>query len=1140
MEDYRRSRSESTGKHPPRRLPARINISHVCAIACFMLFASYATAQLNVGRISGFVRDASGAFVAGAGVTLTDEATGWSTHVTSNESGYWQAPNLNPAYYTVSIEATGFKKYTETKVKLDALSEASVNATLELGALTESVEVVGSAARVQSDSAQVGRVIEARQIADLTLNGRNPILLQMLKPGVRGSSIDQFIPDNLGTGGVSINGGADPTVTIDGALASPRTRGQGMLGVLNADAVEEMQVLTANYAAEYGRSTNGRVVFVTKGGGRAFHGALWEYFRNNALDANTWSRNNNSDPKISGGPAPVRYNQPGFTVGGPVFIPGKFNVQREKLFFFWGEEWIRWRQYGSATATVPTPLMRTGDFSELLNPGNPFFNTVRTVNDPLTNQPFPNNVIPKTRLSPNGLAMLNIYPLPTPGFQQGASNYTDFRPNPRDTRKDTIRMDYNVSSTHRLSFRGDHFGWVSVDAFSGSFFLAPTSWNRPNYTSILNLTSTLSPTVVNEASFSANVDRVSTEIYALAPYQRSRYGINFPYVFPLSVKDVDAFPNVSTSGFTSISRSSYPSRSAGPIYTWSDNLTKLAGNHTFKFGAFIEHSGQNDRDQGCPQSGQFSFLDTGTPTTTRVAIANEAMGIFNSYSECGAKTYEPSRATMLDLFAQDGWKVTPKLKLEYGLRWMYWPFWKPIWGNESQFNPRFFDFNNMAVVDPKTGVILSGDRYNGLVLPGNGWPKAAIGRVEAASDPSLNRLFHDLPAGFFPTPLALFDPRFGIAFALNSKTAIRTAFGMFHQRDNVSAWPQAPFQTTIGINNGNVDNPAGGISPTYPLTSSRNKDPFWKIGTALNWNFTIQREIPGKSTIEIAYVARRAYHSGGPDGHTININQLPLGTVQANPGINPDALRPYRGWGYIRDAGVPQDASYHSLQVALERRFSSGLGFNVAYTWSKSIDNAESPLPNAFNDKQSRGLSSFDTPQILIINYVYEIPLLKNNKSLVGRLAGGWELSGVNQFQSGTPFSITYSTDYAGVGTGSGNQHWNVNGDPHLADPKFSNSLSDQNFYFNPKVFSAPANATWGNSGRDILRGPGMIAWDAGMRKNFRVTERMRIQFRTEAYNLLNHPNWSSPSSGPTSSSFGRVSSKSGNRTLQLALRFEY
>jgi hypothetical protein len=1141
MQCYRQAGSERARTRPSGSVLVRIILTRLWAMACaVLLLTSSGLAQLNRGQISGFVKDASSAFVANAGITLTEEATSWTTRVSSNESGYWRAPNLPPGYYTVSIEANGFKKYTETKVKLDALSEVSVNATLELGAVTESIEVVGSVARVQADSAQVGRVIESRQIADLTLNGRNPILLQMLKPGVRGSSIDQFIPDNLGTGGVSINGGADPTVTIDGALASPRTRGQGMLGVLNADAVEEMQVLTANYAAEYGRSTNGRVVFVTKGGGRSFHGSLWEYFRNDALDSNTWARNNNADPKISKGPAPLRFNQPGFTLSGPVFIPNVFNQQRDKLFFFWGEEWIRWRQYGTATATVPTQLMRHGDFSELLNPSNPFFSSARTVYDPLVNQPFPNNVIPESRLSPNGTAMLGVYPLPTPGFQQGSANFTDFRPNPRDTRKDTIRVDYNLHSMHRLSFRGDHFSWVSVDAFSGSFFLAPTSWKRPNYTSILNLTSTLSPTLINEASFSANVDRVITTIYEEAPYQRSLYGINYPYVFPLSVKDVDAFPNVSTTGFTSITRPSYPSKSAGPIFTWSDNVTKVSGNHTFKFGMFLEHSGQNDRDQGCPQSGQFTFQDTGTPMTTGVAIANEALGIFNSYSECGAKTYEPTRATMLDLFAQDGWKVTPNLKLEYGLRWMYWPFWKPLWGNEAQFNPKYFDRNNMAVVDPKTGVIVSGDRYNGLVFPGSGWPKEAIGRVAVASDPSFDRLFHDLPPGFIPTPRDVFDPRFGIAYSVNSKTVVRTAFGMFHQRDNVSAWPQAPFQTTIGINNGNVDYPAGGSSPVYPFTSSRNKNPDWKIGTALNWNFTVQRELPGGSTIEVAYVGRRAYHSGGPDGHQININQLPLGTVQANPGINPDALRPYRGWGYIRYAGVPQDSHYHSLQVAYERRFNAGLGFNVAYTWSKSIDNAENPLPNAFDDRQSRGLSSFDTPHILIINYVYEIPLLRNNKGMLGKLAGGWELSGVNQFQSGTPSSVTYTTDYAGVGTGSGNQHWNLVGDPHVSNPKFSDSLNDQNYYFNPLAFAAPAAGTWGNAGRNILRGPGIIAWDLGVRKNFRITERTRIQFRTEAYNLLNHPNWSSPDVGPTSRSFGRVSAKSGNRTLQLALRFEF
>jgi len=1126
---------------------------YITALVALLLLGSAAMAQLDRGQITGFVTDSTGAAVVGASLTVTNEATGQSIDVVAGNDGYYRATNLAPGYYTVELELTGFKKFTQSRIKVDAASVATADITLELGAVTESVEVVASTSQVQSETAQVGRVIEARQIADMTLMGRNPILLALLKPGVQGGSISAFNPDSLTTGNYSINGSRreENLVTIDGAIAVRTRANAAMLGTMNVDTVQEIQVLTADYSAEYGRSSGGQIRFVTKSGGKEFHGSLWEFFRNNKLDANSWTRNRSGDPEISSGPAPFRFNQFGYAIGGPVYIPGKFNTNRDKAFFFWSQEWIRWRRYQTHTATVPSAAMRTGDFSELLNPSNPYFNKVRTVKDPDSGAPFPDNIIPSSRLSPNGIGLLNTYPLPTPGFQLGTSNWISAGAEPRDTRKSTVKVDYYLSNKHNISMRATFFEFHQKEPFRGTFDRVRRIFDRPNRTSIISLTSTFSPTLINELSFSANVDRVFMPIEYMS---RTKFGINYPYIYP-GTKDVDdKIPTIAISNFSTMDGGPYPASSTGPIFTWSDKVTKILGDHTIKFGVFIERSGENDRDQinvqaSVPgasnnQNGKFTFKDSGHPMATGLAIANAALGVFDTYAEISRRAYTPYRATGFDAFIQDSWKVVPSVTVEYGVRYQLWPRWYSLWNNIASFEPDYYDPANRAVVDPKGGYILSGDRYNGVVLPGDGWPKAAIGRVDAASNPEFDRLFHGLPRGFSKTHKNVFAPRLGIAIKVNDKTAIRTGAGMFHNRTgplgSVLLGGNPPIQEMVGVTYGFADDPSGigGTKREFPFMMTA-QDPIYKLPTAWNWNFAIQREIPGAITVEAAYVGRRGYYIT----RERNINSLLPGTLQANPGVNPDALRPYHGMGIVRLSENTGSAHYHGFQLQVERRFTSGLGFGLSYTWSKNIDTASSwrdVLFNAYDDHGYRAISSNDRPHILIINYIYELPFLKNNTSAFGKVLGGWELSGVTQFQSGAPLSVWRSKDVAGVGPGNGNQPWDVNGNPIIprGERAFSESNADQNFWFDPSVFSEPAKGTFGNAGRNILRGPGFQTWTLGIRKNFPVTETTRFQFRCEIFNFPNHPNWNNPNTNPTSGSFGRVQTKSAERQIQLALKF--
>ncbi|MBI1791806.1 MAG: TonB-dependent receptor [Acidobacteria bacterium] len=1105
--------------------------------------------QFDSGQISGFVRDPSQAVITGAAVTATNEGNGQQQKTTSNANGYFVFPNLPVGNYTVSAEVQGFKKSSQTGVILNSAAKVNIDLLMAVGQLSESVEVRASTSQVQTETAQVGRVVETKQIQDLTLNGRNPIFLALLKPGVLGGSIGAFQPDDVTNGGFSINGGrADEyVVMVDGAVAT-RTRSSGsMLGAQDVDSIQEVQILTANYNAEYGRSSAGQIRFITKSGTRELHGDLVENFRNSALDANTWTRNLSPDPSQNGGPAPFRFNQFGWDIGGPVFVPGKLNRDRSKLFFFWAEEWIKRRSDDTGTGTVPSLAMRNGDLSELLNAANPFFRRVRTVNDPTTGRPFPGNIIPADRISPNGRALLRSYPQPVPGFQQGTSNWIGVFAHPSDTRKDTVKIDAMVSDKHRLTFRGTHIPWTFKSPFEGDMAMFQALWSRPNRTAALALTSTFSPTFINESTFSVNSDGLGSIYYnpeCGARCERRTYGINYPYIFPGTKWFDQKLPSLSVDGLSGISLSPYPGTWSGFVYAWSNNTTKILGNHTLKFGVFVERSGQNDHIQFTTatapatfnENGQFRFLDTGNPNTTGLAIGNALLGAFNDYSELGGKPITPWVATAFDWFAQDSWKASRKLTLEYGVRHSIWPPWHSRWNSLAEFHPNFYDPAKAPVIDRAGGFIVSGDRYNGIVLPGCGLPNAEGNRFPALHTGEFDRLFHCLPEGLAETHWLVFQPRLGAAYALTSKTALRAGLGMFANRTMVNRdtalGGNAPFQPQQTVINGIADAPAGATKRDFPFTMTI-QDPVFKVPTGWNWNATVQRELPWSTTVEVAYVGRRGLHNQ----RKRNINQLLPGSVQANPGVNPNFLRPYRGFGILQIAENSGLSQYHGMQVSLERRFSTGIQFGVAYTLSKLTDNASSltdVIPNAYNDQDYYGLSDLDRKHALIVNYIYELPFLKGGSGIARRVLGNWEISGISQWQSGAPFSVRQGTDYAGVGAGSGNQFWNLSGNPNLEPTGFTDSA----IWFNKDAFTQPSAGTFGKQPRNLLRSPGFRNWDMGLRKNFPTLEGQKLQLRFEVFNILNHPNWGGANSNPTSGSFGRVTSKGGNRTLQLALKY--
>ena len=1117
-------------------------------------------AQADTAQLSGYVRDASGSVIPGATVVITNEATGVAREVQSNENGYYVVSALPPAYYTVAVEAEGFKRGVQTNNKLDANLASQVDVVLEVGAITESIEVRAQAVQLQSETATVGRLVEETQIKNITLNGRNPLFLAMLKPGVTRSGSLAGFSFGLTSGGFSINGSRsqDNIISMDGAV-NMRTRSNGTsVGVADLETVQEMQILTANYNAEYGRSSAGQIRFVTKSGSQDFHGSFYEYFRNEKLDANSWSRNRSGLDREA-----RKFNQFGYVLSGPVYIPGKWNSDKNKLFWLWSQEWVRFRREVTSIRTVPSLAMREGDFSELLG-DNAFFGNPQVVRDPVTGDPFPNNVISADRLSKNGLGMLAAYPLPTPGFQQGSDNFIQTRPQPTDQRKDTVSIDYNPTQSHAFRFRLQNYGLFEPEAFRGGTDRAVRTIDRPNRTYTLNHIWTASPTWINEFLASVSYDRVYLEVPVTPRLDRSTYGIDYPYVFS-EPKEIDIkIPTIAISNFVTVDGGPYPASSSGPIYQLSNNVTKIFGNHTFKFGGRFERAGQNDFDQinvsGVPggtnnQNGRFQYTDDrlGAPSTG-LAIANAAMGLFTRYAEIGPRAYTPYRSLMGEFFVQDSWKATQKLRIELGLRYsLLTPYYYSVWRNMAVFDPNSYDPNNAAVLDPATGNVLSGNRYNGVVIPGDGFKDD--GRVPISQTGEFDHLFNGGPKYWGQVQKKNFQPRIGIAYRIGEKSVLRSGFGRYYARpgvaDNIFLGGNPPFQPMASISTGLADNPGGGEAVGFPQFFMTN-DPVYKIPSSIMWNATFQREIGFNTLIEAGYVGRVGSHLE----RVRDLNQNPVGTMLRpdviENDLNPDFLRPYKGFANIIQGENAARSEYNGLQLSANRRFNEGLSFGVAYTYGKSVDNADGRrdrIYNNYDDSNFWGPSDFDIRQSLVTNFVWELPFFQN-PGLARSILGGWTVSGVVQFQTGRPRTIELGVDYAGIGEAI-SQPWEVLENPRLSrgDRGFSEGAGNDDVYFfstndstGRTIFTPPAPGTFSQTQNrnQWIRDPGFQNWNLGVFKQFQITERQSVSFRGEFFNLPNHPNLSGPQLNPTNSNFGRVTAKNSERNVQLSLRYSF
>ncbi|GAC1419896.1 MAG: hypothetical protein NVSMB62_13210 [Acidobacteriaceae bacterium] len=1139
----------------------KLNRIHICGLAVFLasLFAADAPmrAQSDSSSISGTVTDPSGALLPNARIIIHANATNADRTVTSDASGGFIVTTLPSGDYRIRAEAPGFEITTINDVHLDPNIGRRVDITMKIGDATAEVNVEAGVNAVQTESASVGQLVTEQQVKSIQLNGRNPLYLSQLEPGVvRGNSMAafSFALDN----GINVNGARsqESLLTFDGA-PMVRTRSNGTsVGVADVDSTSQVQILTTSYPAEYGRTSGGQIRIIPKSGTSTLHGSIFEYFRNNALNANTWSRNFSHLPRSA-----FRYNQFGWNVNGPVFIPGHFNKDRKTLFFLLGQEYVRYNHDDTAQQKVPTALMRKGNFSELLGT-NIFYGAPVQLVDPNTGAAYTNNVIPSGQLSPNGIALLSAYP--AANTSAPSYNWIDSALYTEKQRKDTIVLDFVPLEAHHFRFTLLNYNYNDYEPHFGNFNLNPRIFTRPNQIGVFHYNWTISPSTVNEFVVSAAADHVNIGIdTSLGRYDRTKYGINYPYLYSGASKTLpNKIPTVRMANFGTLDGGPYPSRSGGMVYDIVDNITKAWGKHTLKIGGLWEYAGENNFDQisvdntrpGTTnnQNGLFLFTDrriTGTQTTG-AAIANTALGLFDTYGEIGQRSYTLFRGNMFEGFAQDQWRATSKLVLEMGVRYSVMMPYHATWGNQSFFSQKDWNPALAPTVDPKTGFITGGDPLNGVVIPGNGFPSSAKGHVsDAILSNGYARLFRGYDSNYHPTVYTNIQPRFGFAYQMEPGTVLRAGVGRYVQRlgisDVVQVGGNPPFQPSSTVTRGSVDAPGGvGLNSTPNALTSQRYD--YPSPEAYGWNVTFEHDFTNVATFTMSYVGRRGIHLE----QLGNVNQLQPGTVQANPTVsNADALRPYRGYSTILEAQNLGGAKYHSLQANLKRRLTNNLLFGLAYTWSKSLDYGSSNgtvVPNVYDIGINYGPSDFDTRHVMVFNYVWDIPYATHASNLFERATlGGWQFSGIMQAQSGRPLGISNGNDRAGVGPGSGNQYWVQTRQPKLPH-QFAGTGTAQ-WFESAAYVQAPLGTFAPRGSRNNVYGPGFNSFNAALQKSMHFVpghENQALVFKAEAFNYLNHPSLSNPDTNPTSGTFGRVTQKgttyTSDRQYQFSLRYAF
>ncbi len=1148
--------------------------------------------QTTSGSIAGSVRDPQDAAVINAAVTITEQDKGVTFATVTGPEGRFVFPQLLPGRYAVTVESPGFRKAERRDIVLLANDKITVgDLRLEVGAVTEVVEVSAVAAQLKTESSERSEAIVGTQLQNIAVNSRSYLQLAGLAPGIVSTA-------NLTTGGVgglaniSANGQRfdHNNLTLDG-IGNVDTGANGsQMASLSLDSVQEFKILTSNYQAEYGRSSGAQISVVTRSGTSDFHGSAYLFHRHEGLNANNWKNNRDGLPRNL-----FRFNDPGYTVGGPIFLPGKFNRNRDKLFFFFSQEFQeQLRPQARRDATFPTELERRGDFSQSVDRNNNPFPYIR---DPLIGLPcsasngsgcFPGGRIPESRLYAPGVAILKHYPLPNAPGNVGF-NFRSQLPDSYPRRETLLRGDWNLSSKWKLYSRYLH-NKDGVTSAYGSFVLGsgyplvPITDIRPGYNWSVSATATLSPTMTNEATFGIAHNQI--DINAVNDgLTRAKTGINIPMLYPNAVQK-DYIPRFSYAG-TRIGNEQRFGTNNAPFYNynttlhWIDNFTKVWNGHVFKAGIALERS-RKDQTSFANSNGEINFGDSSSnPLDTGFGFANMALGIYTSFNQAAGYFTGQYRYTNVEWYIQDQWKATRRLTFDYGLRF-YWI--QPQFDAAlltSTFLPERYDArqavrlyrpagtpSNPSAVDPVTGQTAPATAI-GRIVPNSG--NLTDGIAQAGKDVSkylmLNRGVH-------------YSPRFGFAYDLtgSQRFVIRAGSAITYDRfqgnevfDMITNPPTTFAPTLVNGYLKDVDARTALLAPFDLHAFDYNGH----VPTTYSYSFGVQSRLPYDLVLDVAYVGSLSRH----ELERLNINAVPYGatflpqnqdptkssSTLGSAALDANFLRPYPGYANINVHQMGGTSNYNSMQTALNRRFARGLFFGFNWTWSRALgttsDRGNFHRIDEFTRYANYGPLTFDRHHTVNIFYTYDLPSIVKSKGLLHRLVDGWQVSGATLFQSGAPYDVGFNIP--GIGnqnlTGSYTEGTRIG---LVGNPRNGTSDSPYN-RLNPAAFTLPRVGSRGlETPVRYLRGPGINNTNFSLQKSFSFAENARLELRADAFNVFNHTQFSGINSTlnftsltnatPTNlylrpdgsvnniNGFGTVSGARDPRIMQLVVRVQF
>jgi hypothetical protein len=1096
--------------HTKRRFFASLCSFFVALMFCTIV----ANGQTITGRISGTVKDTSSAILPGVTVAITNEATQITRTAMTDEEGFYVITNLPPGDYTVAVEHGGFKKVLKKGNVLVADGRVTVDATLEAGQVSETITVTSAAGEtVNTTSGEIARVVDGAQVVDMALNGRNFLQLATLIPGVPLLNFDAIEQTTDAGGAIAVNGsrGDSNNLTVDGGFNLLKANNSAPSNNVGVDFIQEIKIQTTNFSAEHGRQSGAAINVTTRGGGNELHGSVFEFLRNDKLDARNFFA---TDVRK------LRFNDFGYVIGGPII--------KNKFFFFGGQEWkyIR-RTLDPMRRTMPTTADLSGDFSYRLRGADGIVGTrddgvlrdpTKTGTCSMTNRTacFPGNIIPSDRITADGHALARAYL----AMAQQASVFTDMPmgnnaifelSGPFDYRQDIIRLDYKLNVAHAISGRYLHdHNWRQN--MSEPLPSLVTDRLRPTYSGMLTHTWTVRPTLINEARF--NISNVFIDNIPVGDlWRRDTYGFVYPQLFE-DGRYNEGIPDVNLSGFAALTGPSGSNTANAYDAAITNTLTWVRAAHTLKAGAVYNRTINNQTGVVTSfYTGTITFNASGNPRSTGNAIADMLLGNFRNYSEASAPPEKPYRSTQVDAFISDNWKLHPRLSVEVGARYTYMGALYSQNDNIAAFDPQRYDPARAVTVN-RDGTLVSGsgDPFNGMAMAG----------------------VDGVPRGHFPSPHRV-APRFSFAYAPfnHSRTAVRGGFGIFNNiwRGDITqrSSENPPFSGQAQYENQNLSN----INQAAPHGALFTPDPRLEPSYTMNFSLSVQQELRQGIFVEAAYVGSLGRHLlRRPD-----INQPLFDDLRANNAL-PQAqrattnfLRPFKGYSQINQYISDSNSNYNALQLHATRR-KGAVVFTVSYTWSKALTDASGfdDSPEDFQDRRyNYGPASFDRRHVFVTTYTYSLPRVNNWGRIAKTVLSLWEVSGITRYQSGNQFTVNWNS---AIGTRRVDY---LGGEIELAKDE---RTVDR--WFNTEAFAtAPASRRGTSSVRNVP-GPGLQLWDLSLRKRFALSERWRLQFQADFFNLFNKANFLNVATNLSDANFGTITSAAPGRNIQLGLRLTF